>query len=222
VTRKQTLRDVQKAQTRQRLLDAARAVFFREGYYGATIDQVVAEASASRPTFYLHFRDKEEVLEELMIVYMARAVPTMERLPGPRPTVTELKAWLGEVGKFLEEERALFSLVHQVSAHMPTKQGNRPNYGLATTDAWINALSSRAPAFAAAVNGKGQDINARAQAELLMIDIVWAGANVVRNKTGAFTEETVSVVAKSLHDFINDPRFQTKPAKPRKKGVIKP
>jgi AcrR family transcriptional regulator len=220
VTRKQTLRDVQKAQTRQRLLDAARSVFYREGYYGSTVDQIVAEAGASRPTFYLHFQDKEEVLDELMAAYMARAVPTMERLPGPRPTVEQLQEWLREVGKFLEQERALFSLVHQVSAHKPNRPANRLNYGLATTDSWINALSGRAPAFAAAVNGKGQDINGRACAELLVIDIVWAGANVVRDKTSAFTEETVTIVAKSLHGFINDPRFRsaaTKGAPPHRR-----
>jgi AcrR family transcriptional regulator len=109
--RKPTLRDAQKADTRRRLLEAARNVFYREGYYGATVDQIVAEAGASRPTFYLHFKDKEEVLGVLVAEYAARAVPCMERLPGPRPTLDGLEEWLGEVGRFIEKEVAVYSVL---------------------------------------------------------------------------------------------------------------
>ena len=35
------------------------------------VDQIVAEAGASRPTFYLHFKDKEEVLGVLKQVRRA-------------------------------------------------------------------------------------------------------------------------------------------------------
>jgi AcrR family transcriptional regulator len=212
--RKITLRDVQKAHTRQRLIEAACSVFFRDGYYGATVDQIVAEASASRPTFYLHFRDKAEILEELMALYWARATPCLERLPEPRPTLGELKSWLDDVGLFFQQERALASLVHEVSANKPA--GNL-NYGLETVDVWINALGRRAPAFAAAAAGKGQDIEARAMAEILVIEIVWAAGNVARNKGAAFTDATVAIVAKSLHDFLNDPRFHAHSPK-RKAG----
>jgi AcrR family transcriptional regulator len=204
LNRKPTLRDAQKAHTRQRFLDAARSVFFREGYYGATIDQVVAEAGASRPTFYLHFRDKEELLGEIMANYATRAVPLMERLPGPRPTVAELKVWLSEVGAFLEQEQAVAAVITEVSTH---RQANRPRFGFAAIDAWVEALSRRAPAFAAAARKTSPDINARARAQLLLIEITWAGEHISMNKEAAFTEEAVTMVATSLHDFLNDPRF---------------
>ena len=211
--RKTTLRDVQKAHTRQRMLEAARAVFYREGYYGATVDQIVAEAGASRPTFYLHFKDKEEVLGVLIAEYAARAVPYMERLPGPRPTLDELKEWLGEVGKFIEQEVAVYSVLGEVSTHRPP-DSPEPHQGLATIDAWIEALSHRAPAFAAAT--RRTDINARARAQLLIIEIVWAAGNIVRDKGSGFTEETVTLVARSLYEFLNDPRFHTKASNPAK------
>jgi AcrR family transcriptional regulator len=204
VKRKPTLRDAQKAHTRQCILDAARTVFFREGYYGSTVDQIVTEAGASRPTFYLHFRDKEQILGELMAAYAARAVPLMERLPGPRPTIDEVKAWLLEVGAFLEQEQALASVITEVSTH---RQANRPRYGLALIDAWIQALGSRAPAFAAAVKETPPDVNARARAQLLIIEVAWAGEHISMNKEAAFTEQAVSLVATALHDFLNDKRF---------------
>lgn len=209
-TKKPTLRDAQKAHTRQRIIDAARAVFFREGYYGATIDEIVAEAGASRPTFYLHFRDKEEILGEITASYVARAVPYMERLPGPRPTVDELKSWLREIGAFLEQEQASASVVTEVSAH---RKANRPAYGLAAIDAWINTLGRRAPAFAAAVSKSPVDIEARARAQLLIVEIAWAGETVSLNQDAAFTDAAVTMVATSLHDFLNEPRFHAAASK---------
>ncbi|MFC4312542.1 TetR family transcriptional regulator [Steroidobacter flavus] len=202
--RKPTLRDAQKAQTRQRILDAARSVFFREGYYGATVDQIVAEAGASRPTFYLHFRDKEQILGELMENYVARALPYMERLPGPQPTVEQLETWLYDIGAFLEQEQAIASVLTEVSAH---RQANRPRYGLAAIAAWVTALARRAPAFAAAVRKTSPDVAARARAQLLIIEIAWAGETISMNADRAFVDEAVRMVATSLHEFLSDPRF---------------
>lgn len=61
-----TLRAQNKAATHERLLDAAVRVFGRRGYQGARIDDVAAEAGASRATFYLHFPSKATLLEELL------------------------------------------------------------------------------------------------------------------------------------------------------------
>lgn len=204
VNRKPTLRDAQKAHTRQRMVDAARAVFFREGFYGATVDQIVTEAGTSRPTFYLHFRDKDEILRELVADYVARAVPYMESLPGPRSTVEELKEWLWAVGGFLRQEQAVASVLAEVSAH---RQANRAHYGLVAIEAWITALSRRAPAFAAAVCQSPPDISARVRAQLLILEIAWAGENISINEDAALTEAAVTMVATSLHEFLHDPRF---------------
>ena len=211
--RKTTLRDVQKASTRQRLLEAARNVFYREGYYAATVDQIVGEAGASRPTFYLHFKDKEAVLAVLIAEYAARAVPCMERLPGPQPTLDELREWLGEVGRFIEQEAAVYSVLGEVSTHRPLNDP-QPNQGLATIDAWIEALGHRAPAFAAAA--LRTDIHAATRAQLLIIEIVWAAGNIVRDRGSAFTAEAVTLVVRSLYEFLNDPRFHTRVTRPTK------
>src|SRR5881227_841745 len=50
---------------RNRLLDAGLAVFARCGYAGATVDDVIAQASTSRATFYRYFRSKEDLFTEL-------------------------------------------------------------------------------------------------------------------------------------------------------------
>jgi len=204
VSRKPTLRDAQKAHTRQRILDASRTVFFREGYYAATVDQIVAEAGASRPTFYLHFRDKEQILSELMEGYVTRALPYMERLPGPQPTVEQLETWLWDIGAFLEQEQAIASVLTEVSAH---RQANKPRYGLAAITAWITALSRKAPAFAAAVRKTSPDVEARARAQLLIIEVAWAGEAISTSGDREFASVAVRMVATALHEFLTDPRF---------------
>lgn len=208
MSRKATLRDVQKAQTRQRLLDAACHVFNREGIDAATINHIVAEAGASRPTFYLHFRDKREVLHELMSQYFTHAIPLLERFPGPRPTVAELKAWLCDSGSFLEQEKELYYLLMQM---IGSRQPGHPQYGLETLNVWIRKLGKKAPAFAAATGGANPEATARA--ELLIIQIAWATIKMLKNKGCPETEATLDVVAASLHQFLGDPAFH--PAKPR-------
>jgi len=46
---------------RESILDAAARVFCREGFAGANIDMIAAEAGVSRQTIYNHHRDKENL-----------------------------------------------------------------------------------------------------------------------------------------------------------------
>lgn len=55
------------ADTRQLLLDAARVAFADRGYGATTVADIVARAGTARGTFYLYFRNKEEVFHELMV-----------------------------------------------------------------------------------------------------------------------------------------------------------
>ena len=61
-----TLR-VQGEDTVRRLLDAGRTAFARHGYSAARVDDVVEAAGTSHGTFYLYFRDKEDLLHRLAI-----------------------------------------------------------------------------------------------------------------------------------------------------------
>ena len=54
-----------KLETRQRLLDAAEQVFSRMGYEAASVLDITEAANVSKRTFYLHFNDKEDLIEAL-------------------------------------------------------------------------------------------------------------------------------------------------------------
>ncbi|WP_160725346.1 TetR/AcrR family transcriptional regulator [Bacillus sp. USDA818B3_A] len=52
--------------TRQKLLEAAKEVFLREGYQKATISQMIKKANIGYGTAYVHFEGKEDLLIVLM------------------------------------------------------------------------------------------------------------------------------------------------------------
>jgi AcrR family transcriptional regulator len=201
---KPRLRQWQKALTRQRILDAARQVFYDSGYTGATVDQIVEVAGAGRQTFYSHFSDKEQVLAQLVSDYNAGGAVVMGRLPGPMPTLAQLRSWLLEFAEFLEKEKAAYSVLAQVSYHPKTHEA----YGRPTAELWVSALARRAPAFAAALKSGSVGIRARARAWRLIVDITWAAAVAWERRGTEFAEEVITDVTESLLAFLHDPPLQ--------------
>lgn len=61
-----TLRDRQKQQTRQLLMDAALELFEAKGYSATTIDEIAVSATTTRATFYLHFSSKADLMKALI------------------------------------------------------------------------------------------------------------------------------------------------------------
>ncbi|MDR5762791.1 TetR/AcrR family transcriptional regulator [Caballeronia sp. LZ035] len=59
-------REQSRDQTRQRLLDAAQAVFTRKGFGAASVEDVAAEAGYTRGAFYSNFDSKAQLLLEVL------------------------------------------------------------------------------------------------------------------------------------------------------------
>jgi len=58
-------RELNKQQTRGRLLDAARVLFAAGGVVGTTVEEIADQAGVSRATFFNYFRSKDELLGAL-------------------------------------------------------------------------------------------------------------------------------------------------------------
>lgn len=54
-------RGARRAQHRQRILDAARSVFFRDGFMAANLDEVAQRAGVAKGTLYRYFDNKAEL-----------------------------------------------------------------------------------------------------------------------------------------------------------------
>jgi AcrR family transcriptional regulator len=70
VPRGQFDRSERKARTRRLLLDAAARVYAREGFAGATLDEVASEAGFTKGALYSHFGNKENLLAALVEEYL--------------------------------------------------------------------------------------------------------------------------------------------------------
>ncbi len=64
--RKRLTREESRAQTRERLIEAAYRLFATEGIEATPIDRIAEEAGYSRGAFYSNFETKEELLKALM------------------------------------------------------------------------------------------------------------------------------------------------------------
>lgn len=62
-----TVRSLQKADRRQRLLRAAARLFAERGFHGVSIEDLGGAAGISGPAVYRHFPNKEAVLETLLV-----------------------------------------------------------------------------------------------------------------------------------------------------------
>jgi AcrR family transcriptional regulator len=58
---------------RKSILDAAAEVFCRQGFTGASIDEIAADACVSRQTVYNHYREKENLFTAVVEDVMDRA-----------------------------------------------------------------------------------------------------------------------------------------------------
>ncbi len=90
-------REQSQAVTREKLLDAARMVFARDGYGGASIERVADEAGFSKGAVYSNFRSKEDlflaVLEAPTLVDLPELLSAINAAASPAEVVDILADW---------------------------------------------------------------------------------------------------------------------------------
>jgi AcrR family transcriptional regulator len=84
-----TLREEQKALTRQRLIDAGEAVFARRGFHGASVEEIAREAGASTGALYSNFAGKEDLFLALFEERIAADVRDYSQIAAAGATVEE-------------------------------------------------------------------------------------------------------------------------------------
>jgi AcrR family transcriptional regulator len=154
---KLSLREQQKQYTRQRLLDAAKEVFDRQGYAATTVDDIVAATGASRATFYLHFRSKLEIAREFERV-AENLEPLWQRLHAMATEgVTEdaIALWLEEAFAFYTEHRLELQTVNEAVAVEPELRED-------VVQKVEHAIDAVAPLIAQAHPGDEEDARVRA------------------------------------------------------------
>jgi len=89
-------REAQKEETRARILQVARAHFERDGFDGANVRAIAADAGVAAGTVLLHFTDKRDLLHAALFVDLAAviegALAARGQSDGKRPLEARLRA----------------------------------------------------------------------------------------------------------------------------------
>jgi TetR/AcrR family transcriptional regulator, mexJK operon transcriptional repressor len=111
---------------RQAILEAASAVFSREGYGQAGVDVIAAEAGVAKPTVYNHFGDKANLFREAVAADADRALAKhLAALEPLQDSGADLRARLEDVGHHMlvchcdERSVALRRLLHAELTRFP-------------------------------------------------------------------------------------------------------
>jgi AcrR family transcriptional regulator len=86
----------------QRLLDAGRAVFEKQGFHAARVDDIVKAAKTSPGTFYLYFANKEDLFKALALDAMAAMESLGTQLGPVTPDEAGREALRSWVGNFVD------------------------------------------------------------------------------------------------------------------------
>jgi AcrR family transcriptional regulator len=98
------------AETRERLLVAARQVFARAGYGGTSVDMIAAEAGYSKGAIYSNFATKEAIFLELLGRYGDEEIAEFRRIMAldPADSRNALNHWLDTM--HADEDWALLTM----------------------------------------------------------------------------------------------------------------
>ena len=82
-------RDQKKAESRRRILDAAREVFFRDGFMRANLDEMAEKAGVAKGTLYRYFESKADLYVAVLADNLELFLQRMEEAARPRDSTLE-------------------------------------------------------------------------------------------------------------------------------------
>jgi AcrR family transcriptional regulator len=192
------LRQAQRELTRRRIRDAARDLFYEHHYDVTTMDEIAMAAGLRRSTVYLHFKDKAEILADIIADYTPRARALLATLPGPEPTPRQLQRWIASVTEFVAKERVPLSIILEL------RRVNRANAAALRdlTTALLAGLGHNNPRFRAAALADA-DPMLRARALLLLQELTYACEVYLDDAEEACAKALLKVTAEHFHGFLS-------------------
>jgi AcrR family transcriptional regulator len=74
------------SQTRQRILDAAYGIFWRQGFMRPSLDDIARRAKLTKRTLYQHFRSKDDLMAEVLAHSSELAMESLRHIGDNLPT----------------------------------------------------------------------------------------------------------------------------------------
>ncbi len=122
-----SLREEKKSGQRAAILDAAEALFRSEGYDETRIEDITSRVRISRQTFFNYFPSKDEVLRELGLRWLGRAIgKPRRRAPSGDGVLADFRRALRAQARAIASDRDFMRLVYTRSGVI-LPQGGRVN-----------------------------------------------------------------------------------------------
>jgi AcrR family transcriptional regulator len=103
--------------TRERILASSLELFNRDGAAHVTTADIAGEMNISPGNLYYHFRNKEEIIEELYAAYEARVLPLLADPEGRRVDVEDLWLLLHLLFEQMWAYRFLYRELDELATH---------------------------------------------------------------------------------------------------------
>src|SRR6266550_4340043 len=105
-------RSLWQSHKRQSIQEAVIRLICREGLKSVTMERVAQEVGITKGTVYLHYRDKQDLLDEVKSSAVAPMMKTVEDiLRGDGPPVDRLRAFVLAYLEYFDEHRDLFRVL---------------------------------------------------------------------------------------------------------------
>jgi AcrR family transcriptional regulator len=191
------LRQAQRELTRSRIKDAARNLFYEHHFDMTTMDEIAMAAGLRRSTVYLHYKDKTEILADIVADYIPKAKAQLATLPSARPTLDELRRWIDGNIKFLAEERVPFSILVDLRAN----RADAIDLNQVTLEL-MAAIGEVAPPFRAAVVDDA-DPMLRARAMQLYLELTFACGIYLEDPDDRYRQAMLEITAQDFHAYLS-------------------
>jgi AcrR family transcriptional regulator len=141
-------REESKQHTRAAVLQAAREVFARDGFHGATLERVAEEAGFTKGAVYSAFDSKADLF---LAVYEARVAERTARLEAMRPQSLDeaMRLGAGEWRQIMREQRAWSAALTEFWVHASRDEELSARFGAAHRS-WRRAVGAAIEDAAAA------------------------------------------------------------------------
>jgi AcrR family transcriptional regulator len=181
-----------KIPTRQHLIDAAIRRFYRDGFRGVGIDQVLKDVGISKTAFYKHFESKEDLMLaalEMQNRWLQETFRSMVREHGGHTAIGQLYAVLDVVEHIIESENYQGCIFVNVAMEFPLP--HEPAHIAASK----NKQAIEDIIYDIALEADADNPRSLAQ----QLSLITEGAYVTRHVTG--NKQTVNI-ARGIADLV--------------------
>jgi len=160
------------------------------------MEQIAQASSVSRSTLYVHFQDKDQLLQQIAEDYGTALCTIVDRLPRLLRSRAEIRSWIDELASFIARERIPSVLITRIA-----ERDDSPASVRQIGDQLVAKLAQRLPGLADALGAKSTREHALAHVMVVLRELGWACLQAARRCDGVGAA-LVSIAADTFDRFV--------------------